>query len=158
MLAAQQTTVATNIEWFNENDHYMENQAGLECYQHIKHIVEREVRGVDDLLDVGNGGFFNYDTSLVGQGPAVDLFLNNWPGPAPNTRFRQGSFLDLPFESGSFDCVLEQNVLHHVTGRCVAENHANLLRCLREMWRCLRVGGKGIIIESTVGRLFYLFE
>jgi len=158
MNAVQQTTVATNIEWFNENDHYMENQAGLECYQHIKRIVEREVRGVKNLLDVGNGGFFNYDTGLAEHVTAVDLFLKDGPGPTPNSTFREGSFLNLPFPDEMFDCVLEQNVFHHVTGHSVAENHSKLRRCMTEMYRCLEPEGKAVIIESTVGPLFYLFE
>jgi SAM-dependent methyltransferase len=158
MNALQQATVATNIQWFHENDQYQQSQAGLECYQHIKRIVEREVRGVKQLLDVGNGGFFNYDTGLAEHVTAVDLFLNDGPGPFPNTAFRQGSFLDLPFADAAFDCVLQQNVLHHITGRSVSENHANLRRCLEEMYRCLRPGGKAVLIESTVGPLFYLFE
>jgi SAM-dependent methyltransferase len=120
--------------------------------------VERELRGVGELLDVGNGGFFNYDTGLVGHVTAVDLFLKEGPGPFPNSMFRAGSLLDLPFADAAFDCVLEQNVFHHVTGRNVAENHANLGQCLREMHRCLRPGGKAVVIESTVGPLFYLFE
>jgi SAM-dependent methyltransferase len=153
-----QTTVETNATWFHENDAYMETQARLECYQHIQRSVEREVRGVDQLLDVGNGGFFNYDTRLVGHVTAVDLFLKDGPGPQANTTFRSGSFLDLPFADESFDCVLQQNVLHHVTGRTAAENHANMERCLREMYRCLRPGGKAVIVESTVGPLFYVFE
>ena len=41
MQGLKQTTVATNIEWFNENVHYMESQANLECYQNIQKIVER---------------------------------------------------------------------------------------------------------------------
>jgi SAM-dependent methyltransferase len=158
MEGLKQTTVATNIEWFNENDHYMEAQAKLKCYRNIQRIVERELRGVGDLLDVGNGGFFNYDTGLVGHVTAVDLFLKDGPGPFANSAFRAGSLLDLPFADGSFDCVLEQNVFHHVTGRNAAENHANLARCLREMYRCLRPGGKAVVIESTVGPLFYAFE
>ncbi len=158
MSAVKQTTVETNIAWFNENDHYMELQSRLECYQNIQKIVEREIQGVGTLLDVGNGGFFNYDTSLVGHVTAVDLFAPKGPPPAANVVFRPGSLLDLPFPDGSFDCVLQQNVLHHVTGRSVRENHANLATCLREMHRCVRPGGKVVIVESTVGPLFYLFE
>jgi SAM-dependent methyltransferase len=158
MDADKQATVATNIEWFNENDHYMETQARLECYQNIQKIVEREVRGVGDLLDVGNGGFFNYDTALAGHVTAVDLFLEDRTGPTPNSAFRKGSFLDLPFAAESFDCVLQQNVFHHVTGKSVAQNKANLRRCMGEMYRCLRPGGKAVVIESTVGPLFYAFE
>ncbi len=158
MEGLSQTTVAENAAWFSENDQYIEAQARLECYQHIKRIVERELRGVKHVLDVGNGGFFNYDTSLVTQVTAIDLFLKDGPGPFPNSTFRQGSLLELPFPDQSFDCILEQNVFHHVTGRDVAENHKNLRRCLQEMHRCLHPGGKALIIESTVGNLFYIFE
>jgi SAM-dependent methyltransferase len=158
MPTLEQITVVANSEWFHDNDHYMTAQSQLECYQHIQRIVEREVCGVGELLDVGNGGFFNYDTALAGHVTAVDLFLRDGPGPTANSWFRAGSFLDLPFADCEFDCVLEQNVLHHVTGRSVAQNHANLRRCLAEMYRCLRPGGKAVVIESTVGPLFNLFE
>ncbi len=158
MPTLEQATVATNSEWFHDNDHYMAAQSRLECYRHIQRIVEREVRGVRELLDVGNGGFFNYDTALAGHVTAVDLFLKDGPGPTPNSTFRAGSFLDLPFADASFDCVLQQNVFHHVTGRSVAQNHANMRRCMGEMYRCLRPGGKAVVIESTVGPLFNAFE
>jgi SAM-dependent methyltransferase len=153
-----QATTATNSQWFQDNDHYMETQAKLECYRHIQKIVEREVRGQEWVLDVGNGGFFNYDTALADHVTAVDLFLENGPGPTPNSSFRQGSFLNLPFADETFDCILQQNVFHHVTGKTVAQNHANMRRCMGEMYRCLRPGGKAVVIESTVGPWFYAFE
>jgi SAM-dependent methyltransferase len=158
MKTLEQATVATNSEWFNENKSYIKAQTQLESYQHIQKIVEREVRGVGDLLDVGNGGFFNYDTALADHVTAVDLFLEDGAGPTSNSTFRKGSFLDLPFADGSFDCVLQQNVFHHVTGRSVAQNKTNMRQCLAEMYRCLRPGGKAVVIESTVGPLFYAFE
>ena len=158
MGAAPQSTVSTNIAWFKDNDHYGEKQSKLECYRNIRRVVEHELRGVGDLLDVGNGGFFNYDVARIGRVTAVDLFVPEGPGAHPNTTFRAGSLLDLPLPDQSFDCVLEQNVLHHVTGRSPKENHHNLDRCLREMYRCLRPGGKAVIIESTVGAAFNVFE
>jgi SAM-dependent methyltransferase len=156
--ASKQATIQSNIAWFNENDHYMETQSRLRCYQNIQRIVESEIRGVGKLLDIGNGGFFNYDTALAEHVTAVDLFLRDGPGPTPNSAFRGGSCLDLPFDGQSFDCILEQNVLHHVTGQTVAENHQNLRQCLKEMHRCLKPTGKVVLIESTVNRLFNLFE
>jgi SAM-dependent methyltransferase len=154
----QQATAGTNIEWFCDNEHYAESQAELECYRYMQKMVQREIEGEGDVLDVGNGGFFNYDTTIARQVTAVDLFLEDGPGPTSNSTFRQGSFLDLPFPNESFDCILQQNVLHHVTGRSVAENHNNMSRCLMEMYRCLRTGGKAVVIESTVGPVFYSVE
>jgi SAM-dependent methyltransferase len=154
----EQTTVDTNCAWFKENDHYMETQARLECYQHIQRSVQRELRGAGEVLDIGNGGFFNYDTAIAGHVTAVDLFLRDGPGPTPNSTFRAGSFTDLPFPDAGFDCVLQQNVFHHVVGRTVGDNFANMHRCMAEMYRCLRPGGKAVIVESTVNYAFYLFE
>jgi SAM-dependent methyltransferase len=153
-----QATIDTNSAWFNDNDHYMKAQTRLECYRNIRRVVEREVRGLNQLLDIGNGGFFNYDTATVGHVTAVDLFLQDGPGPTANSTFRAGSFLHLPFPEQSFDGVLQQNVLHHVTGRTVRENFSNMSRCLAEMFRVLRPGGKVVIVESTVGPLFNLLE
>ena len=147
-----------NSEWFDDNHEYMDKQERLEHYQWVRRIVEREVRGMNRLLDVGNGGFFNYDTAIAGEVTAVDLFLPNGPGPTPNSKFRQGSFLDLPFEEQSFDCIIQQNVLHHVTGRSVGENHKHMRRCLSEMFRCLAPGGKAVVVESTVGGWFNAIE
>src|SRR5436305_15016715 len=158
MSTGRQATVSSNCDWFHDNDHYVANQSKLEHYQLVRKIVQRELRGVGDLLDVGNGGFFNYDTALVGHATAVDLFLRDGPGPTANSTFRKGSFLELPFADASFDCVLQQNVFHHVTGSTVRETHANLRQCMAQMFRCLRPGGKAVVIESTVGPLFYLFE
>jgi len=153
-----QSGVPANIAWFQENHHYAEAQARLECYQNIRRSVEHEIRGVEALLDVGNGGFFNYDTSLANHVTVVDLFLPDGPGPDPNTVYRRGSVLELPFAGESFDCVLAQNLLHHVTGRTARENHANLDAALGEMYRCLRAGGKAVLIESTVNAAFHGFE
>src|ERR1700682_4859948 len=96
MTAVKQATVTTNIDWFKDNDLYMANQSRLECYQNIQQVVQRELRGVRDLLDIGNGGFFNYDVSLVGHVTAVDLFLPECGPPAANCSFATGSILDLP--------------------------------------------------------------
>jgi SAM-dependent methyltransferase len=156
----QQTEISQelNRDWFDHNDDYIRRQEALECYRNIRRSVEHEVRGVKRLLDIGNGGFFNYDTALVGHVTAVDLFLEDGPGPAANVTFQRGSFLDLPCPAESFDCAIQQNVLHHVVGGSPRENHDNMKRCLTEMYRCVRPGGKAIVIESTVGPLFYLFE
>ena len=70
-----QTTADANARWFADNDGYVAAQSGLAHYRHIARMVRRELRGVDRLLDVGNGGFFNYDVSVPRHVTAVDLFL-----------------------------------------------------------------------------------
>jgi SAM-dependent methyltransferase len=153
-----QTGVETNAAWFEDNHAYAEAQAGLPLYRHMELMVRRELAGQGDVLDVGNGGFFNYDTALVQHVTAVDLFLADGPGPTPNSTFKRGSVLDLPFPDGSFDCALLQNVLHHVTGESVPGNLRNLARAIAEIARCVKRRGKVVIIESTVGEWFYPLE
>ncbi len=89
------------MRWCEDDDGYVEAQSRLAHYQHIARMVRHELRGVDRLLDVGNGGFFNYDVSVPRQVTAVDLFLTDGSGPAPNTTFRRGSLLDLLFPDRS---------------------------------------------------------
>jgi SAM-dependent methyltransferase len=153
-----QASVHSNSEWFRENQSYVDSQSRIECYRNIRRSVEQELGGIERLLDIGNGGFFNYDASLVGSVTAVDLFLADGPGPLPNTTLKSGSLLALPFADRSFDGVLAQNVLHHVTGRTWVENYANLEQALREIHRCLADAGKAILIESTVNSVFNAFE
>jgi SAM-dependent methyltransferase len=158
MAEPQQPSVEANARWFAGNDGYAEAQSRLAHYRHIARIVAHELRGVDRLLDVGNGGFFNYDVSLPRHVTAVDLFLTDGPGPAANATLRRGSLLDLPFPDQSFDCVLVQSVFHHVTGTTASDNHRNMRRGMREIHRCLTAGGKAVVIESTVGRVFHALE
>jgi SAM-dependent methyltransferase len=158
MAERPQSSIEANAHWFAGNDGYAAAQSRLAHYQHIARMVDHELRGVGRLLDVGNGGFFNYDLALPRHVTAVDLFVADGPGPAANTTFRQGSLLALPFPAESFDCVLAQSVFHHVTGKTASDNHQNLHRGMRELHRCLAAGGKAVVIESTVGRLFHAFE
>ena len=69
MAENMQTTADANARWFADNDGYAEAQSRLVHYRHIARMVRHELRGVDRLLDVGNGGFFNYDVSVPGTPP-----------------------------------------------------------------------------------------
>jgi ubiquinone/menaquinone biosynthesis C-methylase UbiE len=155
-VASYQTasSIDKNADFFDHNESYMRAQEELEIYRLIRLAVTREIRGVTSLLDVGNGGFFNYPTENIPQVTACDLMLKD-EQKADNIQFRHGSILDLPFEDNSFNCVLEQNVLHHVVGNSVKANKQNLTRALSECVRVLKPGGKLLLIESTVPEWFY---
>lgn len=157
-MAGTQVGQQSNIDWFNENLAYMQAQEELPHYRYITMMVNRELEGAGHVLDVGNGGFFNYDTRLARHVTALDLFLTDGPGPAPNTTFRRGSALDMPFEAGTFDYAVMQNVLHHVTGPTVRESRRNMARAIAEVFRCLKPGARALFVESTVGPYFFAFE
>jgi SAM-dependent methyltransferase len=151
-------SINANIQWFRGNESYAKTQASLAHYRYVALMVNREIQNAGEMLDVGNGGFFNYDTTRINHVTALDLFLHDGPGPLPNTTFRRGSILDMPFKAGRFDFILLQNVLHHLTSRSVRQTHENLAKSVAELFRCIRPGGRVLIIESTVGRWFYALE
>ena len=63
--------------------------------------------------------------------------------PARNVSFRQGSLADLPLQDGEVDLAIASLVLHHVDRPATA---------LGELRRCLRDGGKVMIIEQHAHR------
>lgn len=148
------TSIEKNIGFFDRNEAYQWAQERFEIYRLIRLSVTHELRGVQSLLDIGNGGFFNYPVETIPEVIACDLMLNDGH-PLPNVRFKRGSILELPFEDAQFDCVLAQNVLHHVTGDTPPLNETNMHRALAECSRVLKPEGKLVLIESTVPAWFY---
>jgi SAM-dependent methyltransferase len=158
----QQDSLAAerNEAYFLEVDRYLQQMSGLRIYQNVSIAIEEEIQGTGRLLDIGNGGVFDYDVSLVEQVVAIDLFLDKLPEGhfPPNVVPRAGSALDLPESDGSFDVVLMAFLLHHLTGRRANETLANAARALDEAVRVLRPGGKLVVVESCVPRWFYGLE
>ncbi len=162
MTEPQQDALAAerNEAYFLEVDRYVQQMSGLRIYQNVRETIERELRGRDRLLDVGNGGVFDYDVTLVKQVVAIDLFLDKLPPehfPA-NVVARAGSALELPEPDDSFDVVLMAFLLHHLTGRRAKETLANAARAIDEAVRVLRPGGRLLVVESCVPRWFYAVE
>jgi SAM-dependent methyltransferase len=155
-------SVAKNISFFAEHrDEYDKNVQQLDTYRAIRAGVDEAIRGVDRLLDIGNGGVFDYDTSIVKSIVALDLFLDKLPPSHSfpvNVAPRTGSALAIPEPDASFDGVLIVMLIHHLVGRTVEESLANVRLAVREAFRVLRPGGKLVIIESCVPAWFYAFE
>ena len=140
---------------------YSQNVQQLDTYLRIRTSIEEAISGTESLLDVGNGGVFDYDTSLARKIVALDLFLEELPQdytrPA-NATLKNGSALDIPEPSESFDAVLMVMLLHHLVGNTTRESVQNVRRALVEAYRVLRPGGKLVVIESCVSKSFFAFE
>ena len=57
-------TAEQNAEFFAREKH-ARDVAALDTYRHIREAVTEEIAGAELLLDVGNGGVFDYDTETV---------------------------------------------------------------------------------------------
>jgi SAM-dependent methyltransferase len=152
-------SAAQNAEFFAGEKH-AHDVAALDTYRRIREAIEREISGSRRMLDVGNGGVFQYDTDLVEQIVAVDLFLDQLPPSRfpPNVAARKGDALALEQPEGSFDTVLEALLYHHLVGAAPEALIRNVRRAIGEAERVLRPGGRLIVAESCVPRWFYRVE
>jgi SAM-dependent methyltransferase len=154
-------SVEQNAAFFAGNTTYADNVARLKTYRNIRQALDGAIAGKRRLLDVGNGGVFDYDTELVGAIVAVDLFLDDRSpgGEAPaNVTFRNGDALDLPEPDGAYDGVLVVSVLHHLVAGDVAGTIENMRRAIAEARRVLEPGGTLTVMESCVPPWAYAVE
>lgn len=159
-MAGQDTVSAEQNADFFAQDKHGRDVAELDTYRHIREAVTREVAGTDRLLDVGNGGVFDYDTTKVRSIVAVDLFLDRLPASQfpPNVTPRKGDALSLDEEPDSYDAVLQALLFHHLVGARAEDLLVNVRRAIAEAKRVLRSGGRLVVAESCVPRWFYGVE
>lgn len=152
-------SVAKNASFFDSNERYAQRVGSLETYRHIRLAIDDEIVGARRLLDVGNGGVFDYDTSLVEEIVGIDLFLDEPPpGLASNITLRPGDALRVPEPDAAYDVVLEVSVLHHLVGTDEQSTLANIRQAVDEAYRVLKPGGRLVIMESCVSARSFSVE
>ena len=159
--AQTRDSVASNTEFFRDSaTSYRHHVETLDTYASIRAKVDEALRGTHRLLDIGNGGVFDYDAASIPSVVAVDLFLHQGARPpaATHVRFLSGSALSLPVADRAFDGVVINMLLHHLVGNTVAESLANARAAIAEAARVLQPGGRLVLIESCVPAWFFAFE
>ena len=151
--------VTRNREFF-ARERWSQQLAEIDSYKLIRRVIGAEVAGTRRLLDVGNGGVFEYQPELVESIVAVDLFLSEIPTDRfpDNVVAREGDALALDEPDEAYDAVLHSYLYHHLVGDAAAVLVDNVRRAISEAKRVLRPGGKLIVAEGCVPRWFYGFE
>ena len=153
------SSVEQNAEFF-AGERYRRHAAQLDSHRLMRDVITREVNGSGRVLDVGNGGVFEYDPSVVESIVAVDLFLDRMSAShfPPNVTARRGDALDLQEPADHYDAVLQTFLFHHLVGESPADLVANVRRALAQAERPLKPGGRLIVAESCVPPWFYAVE
>ena len=152
-------SVAKNVGFFSANERYAQHIGSLETYRHIRRAINGEITGARRLLDVGNGGVFDYDTSLAEQIVGVDLFLDQpSSGLDEHITLRRGDALALEEPDATYDVVLEVSVFHHLVGTDHQSTIANIRQAVDEAHRVLEPGGRFVVMESCVSVRFFALE
>jgi len=121
-----------------------------ELYQNAGTALSSRLRG--RVLDVGNGGVFNYSLTNVDSLVTLDIAEGAWMESLPSNKIecRIGDARDIPFEEGEFDRVVMQYLLHHLAERNLRETDQGVEKCLAEAYRVLKQSGKILIVESCL--------
>lgn len=152
-------SIARNREFF-AGERWSQQIAEIDSYSLMRDVIDAELVGMRRLLDVGNGGVFDYTPELVESIVAVDLFLSEaWTDRFPdNVEPRKGDALALDEPDEAYDSVLHSFLYHHLVGTEASALVDNVSRAISEAGRVLRPGGKLIVAEGCVPRWFYGLE
>jgi len=155
-------SIKKNAQFFlEEHASYKKRIGEIDTYKKISEALNSQLFGLKKILDIGNGGVFDYDTSVVQEIVGLDLFLDALPKDLKipgNVAMIQGSALDIPAQLCNFDAVLMVMLIHHLVGDNVSMCKANVQKSFFEAFKALRSSGRLIVMDSCVPRWFFMFE
>ncbi len=139
-----------NADFFDGWGEYHDMVGSLDTYSNSARALDSELAG--RVVDVGSGGVVNYDCSRIAELVLVDLSEvkqagSSWPSCV---RPVLGSAVELPLETGGYDCLLMQMVVHHLAERDFATTRERVGQAFREAQRVLRPGGRLVVLESVM--------
>ncbi|MBD3881916.1 class I SAM-dependent methyltransferase [Phormidium tenue FACHB-886] len=146
-----------NSTYFGDNAWYQDKVLTLDTYVYCRMCIESELKGCKSLLDIGNGGFFNYDIASLERVVILDLCIDETADYGKNVTPIRGDALKFDLEE-KFDAIVIQMLIHHVTGTSPEEAVKNMELILEHCANHLTPAGKILLIESTVPSWFHFFE
>lgn len=130
-------------------------------------LINGELQRGLTVADIGNGGVINYQYERLKKLDCIDLTTSKSAiekyKNVSNVEFKSGNIFHLSeVKDGTYDRVIVQCVIHHLAGDNFQITKENTLTAISECMRILKIGGKLLIVESTVvpwfekiERLFY---
>jgi ubiquinone/menaquinone biosynthesis C-methylase UbiE len=147
-------------QFFDEWTSYHETVKKIDTWKLYGEAISKQIKnGV--ILDIGNGGIFNYDTSKAKKIIAIDLspnLISNAPREADNIEYRVGNIIELDYTAAEFDQAVMDMLVHHLAGKNFAVTKSNVLKSFENTYRVLKPGGELIIMESCLPELFEFAE
>ncbi|HRY31991.1 MAG TPA: class I SAM-dependent methyltransferase [Bacteroidales bacterium] len=128
-------------------------------YDLIQERLDQIVKG-RDVLDVGNGGKFSYDTRLPRRIIAMDIspaMMKCITDPGIEKLVGDARNMNIVADA-SVDIIVFQLVLHHIHGASLSESIDTLDSILRSSFQKLRPGGSLVIIEGLLSKSAYRIQ